>query len=73
MTAPTDWIEVRKWAEAEIEALRDQLEASLDEVSTATARGRIIALRSLLERGKPKPAIPERQHRINLTAGPAGY
>lgn len=59
MSAPLasyEWEKVRKWAEERISETHKRLESALDPIATAQERGRIKALRSLIEWGEPEPA-----------------
>lgn len=52
----TEWRAIRAWATAEIDAARDKLETHLDERSADRIRGRIQALRDLLQQvERPAP------------------
>lgn len=57
------WAAVKRYAEAQIETLRSQLETQQPECMTATIRGRIAALRLLLEQFAP-PAEPDPKRKI---------
>jgi len=74
MTALTEWVALKPWIKAEIEVARDKLEQAADPHASAVLRGRILALRELLDHAEPaiippiEPAAP-----ISLTAGPRNY
>jgi hypothetical protein len=74
MTDPTEWREVQGWAVAEIDKARDLLERPLDSTVTAHQRGRIEALRALLERAdfRALPPVPPAAA-IPLSGGPRRY
>ncbi len=47
----TDWVNLKKWTELEIAAMREQNDNDLDEKETAVLRGRIQFAKEVLARG----------------------
>jgi len=47
----TEWFNLKKWIENEINQLREQNDSDLDEKETATLRGRIQFAKEVLARG----------------------
>lgn len=57
LLSPT-WRFVTRWAEEQIEASRTALEQPAPELSSNLTRGRLRALRDLLQLAEPRPEAP---------------
>jgi hypothetical protein len=51
------WDKIRKHYEARIQTLRAENDKNMNEIETATQRGRIREAKMVLELGNPKPEI----------------